>query len=179
MRRVLALAALAALVVGLSACTAASGGGTGYKMSNQAPSISASPTVAPPILLDDEDRPDPVPPPPLVIEPDADGTFTDSCDYLLGDFEDYSPTGYRFVADANLKNTGNIGTVVRVTATWFQAGGKSIVETKDVRVESGRSKRVGFTRLVGGDEIDLIQAFDFDEQCKVGAKIVDTFGEAI
>jgi hypothetical protein len=90
----------------------------------------------------------------------------------------YTAKGFRFVADAQLRSTGNIGTVTRVRAVWYQAGGREILEDKTVRFAPGQRMRVGFTKLVGGDEIDLIQALDYDQQCNVFARIMDTFGEA-
>lgn len=108
---------------------------------------------------------------------DPQGNYSSSCDYLLGDFSSYTKSGFRFVADATVKNTGNIGTVNEVKAIWFQAGGKRVVVTKKVQLEPGQRKRVGFTKQVGQDEIDLIQALNFDEQCKVVVSMVDTFGD--
>lgn len=105
-----------------------------------------------------------------------DGTYTSSCDYVLGDFSDHTPKGFRFVADATLHNTGNVGTVTEVKAVWFQAGGGKVTETKTVRIRPGQHKRVGITKLVGQDEIHLIQALDGDD-CKVTASMVDTFGK--
>jgi hypothetical protein len=58
---------------------------------------------------------------------------------------------------------------------WFQAGGGKVTETKTVRTKPGQSVRVGFTKPVGQDEIDLIEALDGDD-CKVRAAMVDTFG---
>lgn len=111
------------------------------------------------------------------VEPQPDGTYTESCDYLLGDFTE-SETGYRFVADARLRNTGNIGTVTRVTARWFLAGGAEVTARKSVRMEPGTSRRVGFVRVATQDEIDRHQALGYSQQtCTVKAAMVDTFGE--
>ena len=55
------------------------------------------------------------PPPP---DPKPDAKYSHSCDYLLGNFQDYSPQGFRFIAEARLNNTGNVGVVVKVTASW-------------------------------------------------------------
>lgn len=106
--------------------------------------------------------------------PNADGEFSSTCDYVLGDFTE-SASGFRFVADAELQNTGNIGIVVRVMATWKQAGGVPIKVVKTAKVPVNRSKHVGITRVASQDEIDLHQATD--QGCKVKATIVDTFGE--
>jgi hypothetical protein len=106
---------------------------------------------------------------------DPAGTYSHSCDYILGDFTNQD---YRFVADATIHNTGNIGTVDTVTARWFQAGTKPVVASKTVKVLAGGSKRVGLTEHVTSDQIDLIQALGFADNCKVKVTIGDTFGEA-
>jgi hypothetical protein len=111
-----------------------------------------------------------------VDPPDPKGTYNHSCDYVLGDFTSYTPSGYRFLADVTLHNTGNVGTVDEVKAIWLQAGGGRVVETKTVRVPAGGRKRVGFTKPVGQNEIDLIQAVGYGRNCKVTVAMVDTFG---
>lgn len=110
-------------------------------------------------------------------EPQPSGTFRHSCDYVLGDGSNYTSTGYRFVADVNLQNTGNVGTVNQVTATWFLAGGGKVTETKSVRIPTGQRTRVGFTKPVGGDEIDLHQSLTVGRTCHVKVGITDTFGD--
>ncbi len=107
-------------------------------------------------------------------EPNPDGEFGSSCDYLLGDFDD---DDYRFVATAELENTGNIGIVVEVVASWKQIGADPIAETKTTRVKVGRSKAVNFDIQVGSDEIDRHQSVNSDETCVVDVALVDTFGE--
>jgi len=112
-------------------------------------------------------------PPPL---PAPDGTFTSSCTYVLGDFTQ-TKDGYRFLADAQLENTGNIGTVDKVTATWLLAGGEKITKHKTVRVKPGKSKQVGLSRVASIDEIDRHQAMNAGEKCSVDVTMIDTFGE--
>ena len=112
--------------------------------------------------------------PPPAAEPD--GTFTSNCDYILGDFTNYTKSGFRFVADAKLHNTGNVGTIDEVKAIWYQAGGGKIVETKKVRSRPGQTVRVGITKPVGQDQIDLIQSLDYGDECKVKVTMIDTFG---
>lgn len=78
--------------------------------------------------------------------PTPDGKFTANCSYVLDDFSE-SASGYRFVADATLRNTGNIGIVARVTATWNQSGSGPMREVKNVKVPYRRNKVVHFTRI--------------------------------
>jgi hypothetical protein len=106
------------------------------------------------------------------------GTYSHSCDYILGDFSDNTSSGFRFVAQAVIHNTGNIGTVDLVTARWFQAGTAPVVATKTVQVKAGASKRVGLTEQVTSDQIDLIQSLGYGDNCTVKVSIGDTFGEA-
>ena len=108
---------------------------------------------------------------PTQAAPVADGRFSSTCDYVLGDFTE-SSRGFRFVANANLKNTGEIGIVVRLAAQWKQGGKGPIKVVKIVKVPVGRTQNVGITRIATGDEIDLHQATD--QGCTVKASIIDT-----
>ena len=111
------------------------------------------------------------------MEPNPNAKYGHSCDYVLGDFTE-SSSGYRFLADANLKNVGNVGLQVKATAVWFLAGGGSIKQSKTVNVPLGGEKRVGFMEVASQDEIDRHQALGFSQKtCTVKAAIVDTFGE--
>ena len=109
---------------------------------------------------------------PTQAAPVADGRFGSTCDYVLGDFTE-SARGFRFVANADLKNTGEIGIVVRLAAQWKQGGKGPIKVVKTVKVPIGRTKNVGITRIATADEIDLHQATD--QGCTVKASIIDTF----
>jgi hypothetical protein len=115
---------------------------------------------------------------PDVVMPDPSGTFTHSCDYVLGDFTSHTSTGYRFVADAQLHNDGNIGTVNKVDAVWFLSGGRKVNMSKTVKVQPGRRARVGFTKPVGSDEIDLHQSLS-GRRCNVKVAMIDTFGDVV
>ena len=174
-RAALALACAAATTFGtaLTGCTAPDGDAT-------ADATSATEEATPPANDDEATEntdantsPSPTPEP----EPSPDGTYTSSCDYVLGDFTEGSDTGFRFIADAQLENTGNVGTVTRVVAEWYLSGGDSVKETKTVKMKSGASKRVGMTVPATSDQIDRHQALGFDaETCKVTATMVKTFG---
>src|SRR3712207_8487422 len=50
----------------------------------------------------------------------------------------------RFVADATIRNNGNVGIVVSVRAAWQQIGAAPVTETKTTRVRVGRTRRVTF-----------------------------------
>jgi hypothetical protein len=111
--------------------------------------------------------------PPAAPVPNANGSFTHNCAYVLGDFSE-SKSGLRFVADATLTNTGNIGILARVTASWAQAGTTSITDERIIRVPYHRSRTVHITRVARSDEIDLQQAAGGN--CNVRVRITGTFG---
>jgi hypothetical protein len=95
---------------------------------------------------------------------------------VLGDFSE-SARGYRFLATADLENTGNIGVVVRVTATWDQLGGAPVQMIKTVKVWPTAKRPVPFERVVSQDQLSRHQSAE--GKCNVTAKVVDTFGKAI
>lgn len=117
---------------------------------------------------------------PVVAEPEPadderpDGKYTFRCNYILGDFTSNTPSGYRFVADATVTNTGNVGTISRVTAIWDQVGTEAVKSTKTIRVKAGGKRKVGFTLPVSQEQIDLHQSAD--GECTVRSRIIDTFG---
>jgi hypothetical protein len=96
---------------------------------------------------------------------------------MLGNFTDHTSTGFRFIADALMHNTGNIGTVNVIKAVWFQAGGRSLTQTKKVKVASGHSLRAGITLPGTQDQIGLIQSIS-GKNCRATVSIVDTYGVA-
>lgn len=106
--------------------------------------------------------------------PEPDGEYTTTCDYVLGDFNDLSENGFRFVAGGRLRNTGNVGIKIRFTATWEQLGQEPIRESKTIRLARGKSRRVSITVPATGDQIDLHQSADGD--CRTHVTMVDTFG---
>lgn len=108
------------------------------------------------------------------VTPEPDGEFNMNCDYLLGDFSEGSDSGLKFVAGGTVKNTGNVGIVVRARVRWQQLGTDPILEERTVRLRPGRQKRVNITRLATSNEIDAHQSADGD--CKPAVTIVDTFG---
>lgn len=111
-------------------------------------------------------------PPP---EPDPNATYSHSCDYVLGDFSE-TASGFRFLADANLRNSGNVGVNVKVTATWFLAGGDQVTDQRTIKLAVDDRERVGFSVIATQDQIDLHQALDAGKTCNVKAALIDTFG---
>jgi hypothetical protein len=137
----------------------------------QSPVAQESPVEVEPTM-------EPEPEPTLEEEPEPDADYTSSCDYLLGDFSE-SGSGYRFVADARLKNVGNIGVEVKVVATWDLAGGQRVKAVKTVQLPEGKSKRVGFVEVATQDQIDAHQSLGFEqENCRVRATLTDTLGSS-
>jgi len=112
-------------------------------------------------------------PPPVAH---AKGTFTRSCTYVLGNFTSDTPQGFRFIARAGLHNTGNVGIVDRVRASWVQVGSANVTRAKTVRLKVHGRKTVNFTVEVGQDQIDQIQADSGLNDCHVGVTIIRTFG---
>lgn len=96
-------------------------------------------------------------------EKDGQYQFTESCDYLL-DFD----AGHTFVADAFLTYEGSTPITVKVTASWLQAGGEPITQTKDVALAEGDTDiHVTFAQDATREQISAIQALPFDKQCDV------------
>lgn len=174
-------AAMALLATGCGAKqepTIAAAAGTTTTDGEEARPLAAAP--APPVDPADvfEKAPvssPPAPPREAAVVPKPKGKFDSVCDYLLGDFTE-SRSGYRFVADATLKNTGNVGLVVRVVASWDQIGGGPVRARKQARVRTGATRKVGFIVVATSDQINRHQSAG--SGCRVRATIIDTFGPA-
>jgi hypothetical protein len=163
------------LVIGL-ALGFAFGAAAGSSPSRE--DLQTAGAASPPVVQTTTPVPTTPPPDPLP-SPDPNAEFSSSCDYVLGDFTDFTATGFRFIAGADVVNTGNIGVEVKVTASWKQLGTNPITMVKTVRVPIDGTRSVQFTKRVGQNNIDLIQAVGFDtDNCSVDAKIVSTFGLA-
>lgn len=115
-------------------------------------------------------------PPPATPHPQ--GQFDSSCDITLADSID-GPN--YFIGRADMNNTGNIGIVVRVTAEWDQTSEADIHATpKYVRIPRGQSRTARFSVPATQDQISQMQDspsyMGSGNGCKIGVKIVDTFG---
>lgn len=158
---------LIALALALTACgtsTATTEPASSHSPPAQSVSVTPySPPYSPPYT------------PPAVADPKAQFT-TGNCDYVLGNFTSFTAKGYRFIAATDVTNIGNIGVVIRATAHWKQLGTGPVTMTKTTRIPVNGHRTISFTKPVGQDEIDLIQAEPYGKNCSVGTKIVDTFG---
>jgi hypothetical protein len=114
--------------------------------------------------------------------PSPDGTFSSGeCDYTLGN-ADFSTGGFphaRAIAGTNVKNTGNIGIVLKVTAHWNVTGHASLTQTKLIHVLTGDGKRVTFSKAIPASLLDGLQNAAFQNHwCGVKATITTTYGTA-
>ncbi len=110
--------------------------------------------------------------------PNPDGKFTHSCDMLLNSDFESSVSGW-LVADAELKNTGNVGLKFNVKAVWKQAGSNPIVKVKHVRLGYGHHRAVHFKVPISTDQVDAYQSapgYFNDNTCSVNATITSNFG---
>lgn len=160
--RIVLLSAAAALLLtgcgtektgSLTTATSASGGGTA---STAEPSGATEPAPA----------------------PNPDGKFSHSCDMLLNSDFESSISGW-LVADAELKNTGNVGIKLNVKAVWKQAGWNPIVKVKKVRLGYGHHRAVHFKVPISTDQVDAYQSapgYFNDSACSVNATITSNSG---
>jgi zinc-ribbon domain len=113
---------------------------------------------------------------PVRETPNPDGKVKLKCDYELGDFGDSGDPsqGFRFIAGGTIKNTGNVGIVVKVVAKWQLLRQDPLRFTERVRLRAGKRKRISISIPVTQDQIDAHQSADGD--CNTNATIVDSFG---
>jgi len=112
------------------------------------------------------------------VSPQPDGKFTHSCDMLLNSDFNSSITGW-LVADAELRNTGNIGINVNVKAVWKQAGSGPIIKVKHVRVGYGHHRAIHFKVPITQGQVDAYQSapgYFNNSACGVNATIISNFG---
>lgn len=109
---------------------------------------------------------------------DADGKFTSSCEEMLPD--DIMSDAYRFVASAKMRNTGNVGIVVKVKARFDQVASANVTDEKTVNIPVGKSRTAKFSIPATSGQVDEYQAspdyFGDGDSCKVHVTITDTFG---
>jgi hypothetical protein len=110
--------------------------------------------------------------------PRPNGKFTSSCDMLLNSDFNSSISGW-LVADAELRNTGNVGVTVNVKAAWKQAGSNPIVKVKHVRLGYGHHRAVHFKLPVTTEQVDAYQSapgYFNNSACSVKGTIMGNFG---
>jgi len=147
-----------------------SGGSGGQHVSASSPSVQAAASSS---------APAPTPPP----QANPDGTYQGSCDYLLGSdpVGGFGPSTAREIGEIDLKNTGNVGVVVKTRITWPQEGAAPITARKTVHLPFGASKIVRFKVPMTGDQVDLLQSWqerhDFNDGCTYHAAFTQTYGQ--
>ena len=114
--------------------------------------------------------------------PSPDATYsTGECDYTLG-AANFSVGGFpnaKAIAGTNIRNTGNIGIVVRATAYWQVTGHSSLKQVKVIHVGAGDHQRVTFSKGIPAYLLDGLQNAAFQAHwCGVHAVITNTFGVA-
>ena len=116
--------------------------------------------------------------PPPAPTPSPNGTYTQgSCSYDLGS----DPVNGTAVAtgDVTVKNTGNIGTVIRVRFTWPQEGFSPLVSVHKIRLAAGATTDVQFNHPLTSNEVDALQNYQLghsDLGCTDNAAIINTYG---
>lgn len=113
---------------------------------------------------------------PPVANPD--GKYNGSCNYTLGN----DPVGGTAMAtgDIQVRNTGNVGIVIRLKITWPQQGYAALVMTKSVKLAIGASRDVQFHRSLSSNQLDNLQNWqtghNFADGCTYHGTITSTFG---
>ncbi len=133
-------------------------------------------------LLWEDEAGDTTTEPESTSEPDPDSSFATACDLTLNsDFDEIlagGPVGW-FVADAEVRNTGNVGIVVQVTGRFKQAGSRALTMRKNARVPYDERKNVHFKLPVQQQVASAFQSapgYFEGRACSVGARITDSFG---
>ena len=144
-------------VLALSGCGGGNATATSHPTTAPVDTVTQTPT----------DTPTETPTP----EASPGGDSVDSCDYLLDPH-------YRFVAQSEITNTGNIDVKAKVVVTWKQVGAKAITRTQFARVNVGQTETVNFDVKATMGQIDQIQAYTGSENCKVTVAMVDVYGVA-
>lgn len=107
--------------------------------------------------------------------PNAAGDSRLNCDMLLGDFSEDPDSGYRFVGGGQIRNTGNIGTIVEIKAEWEILGSDPVVETQRVRLPAGETRSVSLSVPATSDQVDAHQSAE--GRCEIDAELIDTYGK--
>jgi hypothetical protein len=148
-----AIAVLLALILALSA--ACSGDDT--------PDDTPDPGAGPDAGGEDVDA--------VAVTPEAE--LEGSCEPLPQDGED----GQVLAADLVVRNTGNIGVVVRVVASWRQPGGHLLTASRRLRVEVGESIPVQLRIDVGARTARAVERMvERDRPCFTRVRVAGAFG---
>lgn len=107
------------------------------------------------------------------VTPDPHASASLTCDYLL------SPgisAPNHFVGGGDLRNSGNIGVIVKVTARWQRLGQAPARIAKSYRVRRGQTRTVNFSVPATIEDISAHQSAN--AKCSTHATVAGTFGKA-
>lgn len=110
--------------------------------------------------------------------PDAKAKLTGTCDYSLSDTLGGNDT---FTAEVDVKNTGNIGIKVKVTASWPQFGFGPLTSHRTVTVPFHKTVTVQLRHSASSEQTLRLQSWqehhDIKDGCKYDGKILETSGQ--
>lgn len=168
MRRIIYLAVGLLLIVAFAGCETTTESGKDMS-DNNAAKTGATTT---------EDVAEPEATPRVREAANPDGKFSSSCDIAFP--EDFTSGDYAFVAAAKMRNTGNVGIVVRVRARFDQVASENVTDEKTVRIPVGKRRTAKFRIPATQTQVDEHQnSPDYfnGDACKVSVKIMDSFGK--
>jgi hypothetical protein len=109
--------------------------------------------------------------------PNPETEVTGTCDYSLSDT---SGGQNFFTGEAGVKNTGNIGLKVRVTATWPQYGFDPLSVKKTISVDYKQTVTMRFRRPASPTQTLRYQSWqerhEYKSGCTYKGKILSTYG---
>lgn len=110
--------------------------------------------------------------------PDAKAKLTGTCDYSLSETLGGNDT---FTAEVDVKNTGNIGIKVKVTALWPQFGFGPLKSSRTVTVPYRKTVTVRFQHPASSEQTLRLQSWqehhDMKDGCDYKGKIIETSGQ--
>ena len=113
-----------------------------------------------------------------VAEPDA--KYSSSCDMRILQGSGYSLYGL-LVGDTRLRNTGNVGIVVRVRGMWERAGFSPFEAVKKTRVDVGRRTVIHLRKKISQQEMYEVEGvlgyLEVGRFCRVKVSIIGTYGQ--
>lgn len=110
--------------------------------------------------------------------PDPKAKLTGTCDYSLSDTLGGRDT---FTAEIDVKNTGNIGVKVKVSASWPQFGFAPLKSTRTVTVPYHKTVTVQLRHSATSTQTLRLQSWqehhDMEDGCKYHGEILETAGQ--
>ena len=97
----------------------------------------------------------------------ANGSYTDSCSYVLANLSGPTAQGPWLIAQANLRSTSTKAVKVHVTARWTQVIRPAITQTRTVTLPRNGTKTVHFSVPVSQDSMELFAGSPVSNVCGV------------